>query len=62
MSASSLGELLLEALQTDEKRELSEPEKNKLSAQFYERMSERIDSIREEQRRAYEESFKLTLA
>lgn len=58
---TTFGESILEVLQTGEEQELSAEKKNSFYNEFYNDISSDINEIRERQRRAFDESKKLTL-
>lgn len=62
MATSTLGAIINEVLETGEKRTLSETERQKFYEDFYRDVSEKIEDIRNDQRKAYEEGKNLILA
>ena len=62
MATSTLGAIISEVLETGEKRVLSETERLKFYEDFYQGVSEKIEDVRNDQRKAYEEGKNLILA
>ncbi|HEY0842092.1 hypothetical protein [Methylotenera sp.] len=62
MATSTLGAIISEVLETGEKRVLSETERQQFYEDFYRDVSEKIEDIRNDQRKAYEEGKNLILA
>jgi len=57
-----LGASILEVVETNQSRELTQEGKREFYEGFYKNVATDIEEVRESQRRAYEESKNLTLA
>jgi len=62
MSNTSLGKVMVQVLETGERKTLDEEQQNNFYKSFYEHTSPEIEKIREEQRKRFDESRNLTLA
>jgi hypothetical protein len=62
MATSTLGAIISNVLETGEKRILSEMEREKFYEDFYRDVSNKIEDIRNDQRKAYEVGKNLILA
>lgn len=62
MANTTLGSIIKEVFETGGKRVLSEQERDMFYEEFYYEVSEKIEDIRNDQRKAFEEGKSLILA
>jgi hypothetical protein len=62
MATTTLGHIIKEALETGAKRTFTDQERNEFYQDFYQDVAPKIEDIRNDQRRAFEEGKNLILA